>query len=253
MTTQSDDLSTRLGGAALIVAALGFMGVFAYLAVRFNYPAVLDGPAAAALPALLAMGGTGRAVWALYGLLPLLLIPAAIGAYEGLRWSDPGGMRLAVLLAVIAALSMMLGLLRWPSIQWELALAYAESTSDARTVLAATSDGLNRYLGTYLGEFVGELCLNAFFILSARAMWRGAILPGWVAVLGFVAGTAGWIAMWRNVTQVVAPIAALNNAILPLWMVVFGLGLLTIAGRRGAATATVGAGVAPSGYSRLPL
>jgi hypothetical protein len=228
MTTQPDDSRTRLGGAALVVAALGFIGVFAYLAVRFNYPDVLDAPAAAALPALLAMGPIGRAVWALYGLLPLLLVPAAIGAYEALRRSDERGMRLAVLLAVIAALSMMLGLLRWPSIQWELARAYAESTPDARTVLAATFDGLNRYLGTYLGEFVGELCLNAFFILSARAMWRGAILPRWVAGLGLAAGTVGWIAMWRNVTEVVAPIAALNNAILPLWMVVFGVGLLTV-------------------------
>ena len=125
-------------------------------------------------------------------------------------------MRLALLLAVVATMSMMLGLLRWPSIQWELARAYAASGPDGRTLLAATFDGLNRYLGNYLGEFVGELCLNPFFILSARAMWRGKILPRWVAGLGLACGTLGWIAMWRNVTDVVAPAAALNNVVLPL-------------------------------------
>lgn len=114
-----------MGGAALVAAALGFMGVFAYLAVRFNYLDVLEAPAGDALPALLAMSATGRAVWGLYGLLPLLLIPAAVGAHTALRRSDEGGMRLALLPAVVAALSMMLGLLRWPSIQWELARAYA--------------------------------------------------------------------------------------------------------------------------------
>ncbi len=89
-------------------------------------------------------------------------------------------------------------------------------------------DGLNRYLGNYLGEFVGELCLNAFFLLSARAMWRGRILPRWVAGFGLASGSLGWIATSRNVTGVVAPVAALNNAVLPLWMIVFGVGLFLL-------------------------
>jgi hypothetical protein len=234
-----NDSSIRTGGAALIVAAVGFIGVFTYLAVRFNYPDVLDAPAADALPALLAMGTAGRAVWALYGLLPLLLIPAAIGAHAALRSWDEGGMRLALVFATVAAMTMMLGLLRWPSIQWELARAYAVSGSDGRSVLAAVFDGLNRYLGNYLGEFVGELSLNAFFVLSARAMWRGRILSRWVAGFGLASGVMGWIAMWRNVTDVVAPIAALNNAVLPLWMIAFGVGLFLL-GRAQPASASRG-------------
>jgi hypothetical protein len=144
-------------------------------------------------------------------------------------------MRVALLLAVVAAVSMMLGLLRWPSIQWELARAYAQSGPDSRTVLAAIFDGLNRYLGNYLGEFVGELCLNAFFILSARAMLRSRLLPRWMAGLGLACGTLGLIAMWRNITDVVAPVAALNNAVLPLWMIVFGVGLIVVGNGRGRA------------------
>ena len=218
----------RLGGLALFSAALGFIGAFTYLAVHFDYPSVLEAPAMTALPALLAMGSTGRAVWAVYGLLPLLLIPAAIGARAALRGSDEDGMDLAVLMAVVAAVSMMLGLLRWPSIQWELARAYVESESEGRIVLSAVFDGLNRYLGNYLGEFVGELSLNAFFLLSARGMWRSGIVPRWIAGLGLTSGALGSIAMWRNVTGLVAPVAALNNAALPLWMIVFGGTLLAI-------------------------
>jgi hypothetical protein len=37
--------------------------------------------------------------------------------------------------------------------------------------------------------------------------------------------------MFRNVTDVVAPIAAVNNYLLPLWMIVFGTGLLRFGGR----------------------
>jgi len=215
----------RVGGAALVVAALAFTGVFTYLAVEFNYPGVLDAPAAEALPALLAMGTTGRAVWALYGLLPLLLIPAAVGAHAAFAPSSRGGMRLATLMATVAAVTMMLGLLRWPSIQWDLALAFGHATDEGRIVISAVFDGLNRYLGNYLGEFVGELCLNAFFVLSGRAMLKTDAVPRWLGWLGIGSGVLGWIAAWRNVTDVVALAAEVNNIVLPLWMIVFGIGL----------------------------
>jgi hypothetical protein len=38
--------------------------------------------------------------------------------------------------------------------------------------------------------------------------------------------------MFRNATDVVAPVAALNNYLLPLWMIVFGGGLLWVSGSR---------------------
>ncbi len=36
----------RFGGLCLAGGAIAFLGVFTYLAARFNYPEVLDGPAA---------------------------------------------------------------------------------------------------------------------------------------------------------------------------------------------------------------
>jgi hypothetical protein len=36
--------------------------------------------------------------------------------------------------------------------------------------------------------------------------------------------------MLRNATDVVAPVAAMNNYLLPLWMIIFGGGLLRISG-----------------------
>ncbi len=201
------------------------MAVFAYLAARFNYPDVLDGQAGDVLPALLATGAVGRAVWAIYAFLPLLFIPAGIGAFHALRSSNEGSMRMATHFATLAAISMMLGLMRWPSIHWELARAYAPASIDQRTVIDAVFLGLNRYLGNYIGEFLGELSLNVFFLLSALAMLR---LAGrrWIAYLGIVAAVAGLIGMFRNVSDGVAWIAEINNYLLPLWMIVFGVALV---------------------------
>jgi hypothetical protein len=42
--------TVRFGGIGLILGALAFLAVFAFLAARFDYPAVLDGPASSVLP-----------------------------------------------------------------------------------------------------------------------------------------------------------------------------------------------------------
>jgi hypothetical protein len=212
-------LTVRVGGWSLILGSITFMAVFAYLAARFDYPAILDGPAATVLPRLLATGSTGRAVWALYAFLPLIWIPAGVGAYLALRGSHPGSSLLALQCAVVAALGMMFGLMRWPTTHWRLAELYASADPGQRAVLDAIFDGLNTYLGNYVGEFLGELAFNAFFLLTSWALLR----TRGVAVLGLLAGLAGLVGMFRNVTAAVAPVAAVNNYLLPAWMIVFGV------------------------------
>jgi hypothetical protein len=231
-----DTPTVRAGGIALIAGAVAFMAVFAFLAARFDYPAVLDGRAADVLPRLLATGPTGRAVWALYGFLPLVWIPAGVGAFHALRPVREGSMRTAMLFAVVAAVAMMLGLLRWPSIHWALARAYAGADAAGQAAIATVFAGLNSYLGHYVGEFLGELAVSLFFLLSASAMLaRGAGFPRWMGYLGVTTAALGLVGMFRNATDLVAPVAAINNYLLPLWMIVFGAGLIRVAGRGPAA------------------
>jgi Domain of unknown function (DUF4386) len=218
---------TRVGGAFLIAGALAFMAVFSYLAAQFNYPEVLDGDARHVLPSLLATGNAGRTVWAIYGFLPLIWIPAAVGAFEALRPVREGSMRVAMLFAVVSALSMMLGLLRWPSIHWTLAEAYVGGTEANQLAIGAVFAGLNSYLGNYIGEFLGELAFSVFFLLSGLAMLaRGSRFPRWAGYIGVATAVLGIVGMFRNATNAVAPISAVNNYLLPIWMIIFGVTLL---------------------------
>jgi hypothetical protein len=130
---------------------------------------------------------------------------------------------------LIAAISMMLGLLRWPSIHWMLAEAYARADGPERMAIATVFSGLNSYLGNYIGEFLGELSVSLFFLLSALAMLeRGSRFPRWMGYFGVGTAVAGLVGMFRNVTDLVAPIASMNTYLLPLWMIVFGGGLLRV-------------------------
>ena len=135
-------------------------------------------------------------------------------------------MLLAMQWAALAAISMMLGLMRWPAVHWHLAQLQSTATVEQQQVIAAVFDGLNTYLGNYIGEFLGELSFNMFFLLSSWTLLRFRATPNWVAVVGLAAACAGFVGMFRNVTAVVAPVAALNNYLLPLWMIVFGVVLL---------------------------
>ncbi|HYI08371.1 MAG TPA: DUF4386 family protein [Thermoanaerobaculia bacterium] len=219
----------RIGGLSLILGAAAFMGVFSWLASEFNYPEVLDGRAADVLPALLATGATGRAVWALYALLPLFWIPASIGAFHALRAKSEGAMRAGMYFAALSSLTMILGLMRWPSFHWELARAWVADPS-LRPALDTLFNAANLYLGNYIGEFLGELCISLFFLLAAVAMLpRDSGFPRWIALLGLTTAIAGLLGMFRNVTGAVAPIAEVNNYLLPLWMIVFGTSLLRFA------------------------
>ena len=223
---QMSRAATRSGGWSLIAAAVGFIAVFSYLAARFDYPAVLDGSATDVLPRLLALGETGRAVWAVYAFLPLFLIPAAIGARAALGDKAPNAMRAALVSATVAAVSMLLGLARWPSVHWELARAYPSATPDARAAMDAVFRGLNVFLGNYVGEFLGEVALNTFFVLVGSAAFRSIATNRWFGVGGIAVGVIGWGGAFRNVTSVVAPAAAANNYLLPVWLIVFGVALI---------------------------
>ncbi len=218
--------SIRLGGVALIGGALAFIGVFSYLAANFNYPEVLDGPASTVLPQLLATGSAGRTAWAFYAFLPLIWLPAGVGTYHALRHSHPGAMLLALHCTTVAALTMMLGLMRWPTIHWRLAESYAAADASQRALLEAVFDGLNTYLGNYIGEFLGELSFSAFFVLSGWALLRSRSAPRWVGSFGLFTGLCGLAGMFRNLTAAVAGIATINNYLLPAWMVILGVVLL---------------------------
>lgn len=223
--SRQSSTTARIGGISLIVATLLFVGVFSYLGARFDYPDVLERPAADVLPALLALGSAGRAVWLLYALIPLLLIPTALAVRHTSRAHAPEFGRIALWLAVLAAAAMTAGLIRWSTFQWGLAESWPTAAPAARDVIAERFAIANLYLGNVVGEFVGELFLNGFFLMAALALARGSSLR-WLAVAGAGVSTLGWLAMLRNLTPLVSTLAELNNAVLPVWMLLLGVVLL---------------------------
>lgn len=216
---------TIIGGASFIVAALAFVGVFGYLAANFSYPDILDGSAAEVLPRLRDGGSSMRAVWAIYAFLPLLLVPGAVGAHTACP-SSRARMTLALVVASLGALAMCLGLMRWPTLHWALAEAYSNAGVETKGALDAVFSGMNLYLGNYIGEFLGETMLSTFFLLSGLSLLDEDRFPRWVGWSGIGFSALFLVGAFRNVTTAVQVIADVNNALLPLWLIVMGAALL---------------------------
>lgn len=108
------------------------------------------------------------------------------------------------------------------------------STDAERAAISAVFAGLNSFLGNYVGEFLGELSFSLFFLLSGLAVLaRGARFARWIGYHGIFTAAVGMIGMFRNVTDLVAPVAAANNYLLPLWMIIFGVALIRAPDRVG--------------------
>ncbi len=213
------------GGASFIVGALAFVLVFGYLAANFNYPDILDGSAADVLPRLRDGGSTMRAVWAIYAFLPLLLVPGFVGVWSACP-SSRARMTLALVLASLGTLAMCLGLMRWPTLHWALAEAYPNAAAETKGGLDAVFNGMNLYLGNYIGEFLGETMLAAFFFLSGLSLRDEPRWPRWIGWTGIGFSVLFFVGAFRNVTSAVQVVADINNALLPLWLIVLGAMLI---------------------------
>lgn len=217
----SPSILLKSAGTVLILLSLAFMAVFSYLAAAFGYPDVLDHSAAEVLPALLAGGQRLRSVWFLYSALPLGIVFAAAASASVLQRGGPVLEKLGVAAGVTAGVAMMLGLARWPTLEWSLAEHWVGGDIAGRAGIAALFDASNLYLGNWIGEFVGEMGTALWFVALGIAHRRDG--RGVIGGLGLGAGLLVFVAALRNITPAVSFVSAINNVTLPLWLITLGV------------------------------
>ena len=226
--------SIKLGGISAIAASILFTGIFIWLMVNFNYPEILDGEAKNVLPNLISMGSTGRIVWAIYAFLPLLWLPVAVGTYNALRDTNEGMMQIAKYLLIICSIAMMLGLMRWPSIQWHLGLMWENADSSQQDVISTVFNGINTFFGNYIGEFLGEFCLSIFIVISGYMMLKSNEFKKWRSYFNIITGIVFLLGAFRNISGILGEIGgfvslATNMTMWwSIWLIIFGLGLIQL-------------------------
>jgi len=171
----------RLTAAAMAGAAILAAAGFTALGSIFDYPRILQSPAADIL-ALYRQHGLAVSAW--FGVLVLsaaLLAPAAAGL------ARLGGGRTGKWIAgtgIAAALVQVTGLSRW--------VLFVPGISGDAAVPARAQDAYHRFqvlhtwLGTVIGETAGYFLTAVFTVLVVRAVTR-ARAPRWMSYLGYLA------------------------------------------------------------------
>ena len=232
--------------AAMIAAALLATAGFIALGAIFDYPAVLDQPAADVL-AQFAAHQAAVSVW--FGVLALaaaLLAPIAVGVARlganglGVNRPRPAGadspaapgggrsagdvwLRRAMPFGVAAAVVQVVGLLRWPTL---VPVFAAEAASTDPNLAAAGRAGFttaSTVLGTVVGETAGYLLSATWTLLVVGGLGRG-YAGRWFHLLGLVSALL-------VVTGVLAPLNVpfadkstfVGYVLWSVWLVWFGL------------------------------
>lgn len=160
---------------------------YSWLIVHFGYDDILREPTGKILMEFHAGGAPLVLAWFAFAISALLFIPVAIG-FEKLgdaHWKSVHG---ATLLGVASAIAQAVGLLRWVLVVPALATSYAapDATSGMREAIVVVFDAVHRYGGMVLGEMVGQLLLAGWTALVAVQLYRGAVVPRWISVIGLM-------------------------------------------------------------------
>jgi len=176
-------MNVKVTAFLLILAAVLANVGFTALGSIFNYPDVLDEPAARVL-ADFRDNQTAVSGWfTVLALSAALFAPIAIGVG---RLSSRRAMRIAVPIGIAAAVVQVVGLLRWPI----LVPGYASDAASGNAgVAAAARDSFGTasdILGTAIGETLGYLLTATWTVLVIVALGR-RYAGRWLQVLGVAA------------------------------------------------------------------
>jgi hypothetical protein len=219
-------MSAKLTASLLILAAVLANVAFTALGSIFNYPDVLDEPAAKVLVAFRSDQGAVSAWFSVLALSAALLAPVAIGVG---RLSSARAMRIAVPVGIAAAVVQVVGLLRWPLLVPGYA---ADGNADA---FRTASD----ILGTAIGETVGYLLTATWTALVIVALGR-RYAGRWFQVLGVASAALVLAGVLSPLGLPVIDTANFLGYVLwSVWLIAFGVVML-VQDRRATSTSALG-------------
>jgi hypothetical protein len=220
---------TRVSTAGLLIAVPAlFMLFYGLLAMTFDYPGILREPAGEVLRRFAAGGPSLVLLWYGFALTPVLFIPAAILLRRAFTATTPF-LDLAVPLGVLAGLTQVMGLIRWPFLVPELARSFLDpSASEATQAAALTVFGaFHQYAGVAIGEHLGYLFTGAWTLVIAGAMLTAPRFRPWLGWAGIASALGILVGLLEPAGIALAGmINAVAYAAWSLWLVGVGVSLL---------------------------
>jgi hypothetical protein len=225
----TDHKALRIAGVLAVVAPI-LLGIsFVLLGSSFDYPAVLDEPAARTLREFHEKATTISWQFGLLALSAALIAPLAI--YLGRSLGTSRIVRASVFVGVSAAIVQVIGLLRWPILVPGLADTATDAAKSAaeRADAVDTFDTLNDVLGKAIGETLGYALTATWTVLIIKALRERAFIGRVMTFLGLAAAVLIALGVLVPLDAPGADAANFVGYILwSIWLVALGVILLRV-------------------------
>jgi hypothetical protein len=136
---------------------------------------------------------------------------------------------LVVPLGVLAGLTQVLGLIRWPFLVPELARTFLDPAASEATQAAALTvfAAFHQYAGVAIGEHLGYLFTAAWTLVIAGAMLKASVFRPWLGWVGIGSAVGILVGLLEPAGFALAgTINAIAYLAWSLWLVATGISLL---------------------------
>lgn len=173
---------------------------------------------------------TIRSLLIFYGILPLLLIPSAVGCFYAFIEPHEAHMRCGMYFATAGALALSMSLLMLPSINWHLATYINTLSGPVQGAMIIILQGLHNYFGVFVGDVLGLGCILVWFFITSLVMIKTPIMPHIIGVIELVLAIITALILFLRFTGWV-PDVQVNiqaPAVMALWLFICGISLVSL-------------------------
>ncbi|MDX1941182.1 MAG: DUF4386 domain-containing protein [Saprospiraceae bacterium] len=218
-------------GILFIAGAVLLFIPYTILTIIFDYPDILRQDAAEVLTRFHAGGASIIAVWWLFAMVGLPLIPAYTllgqkleGKIAFVKW--------ATQLGIIGLIVQMIGLLRWTFVVPALANTFVNAPDEAtKTAATVAFQTFHQFGGVLLGEHLGQLFTILWTVLISYAFAKLKIMATWIHWLGYIASGIYLLAQGELLATVITDFPQiewagfLGSTLWLVWLIVVGIKL----------------------------
>lgn len=179
--------------ALLLFVEVALINVcFVLLQSVFEFPGILNKPAAHVLPLFYKNSSIIIPAYYAFTLSAVLLIPLALLLHRILTPKPSTFMNITTTIGIVTAVFQILGFIRWPFLVPYLATVYMnpQSSDTTRQSIEVFYNAFNIYAGHTVGEHLGFLFNAIWGILISIAILRSPLFVGrrwqWVGIVGIV-------------------------------------------------------------------
>lgn len=224
-------------GFALIAVPLLFNGTFASLARQFDYPNILRQPTEIVLAKFRAGGSRLVLTWWLFAMSALLFGVLAVLIPH--LWKLDGWLSALISsLGLLASLTQVLGLIRWPFVVPHLAREAVDADKAKLETIDLVFQSFNRYLGVAVGEHLGYLFTGLWTAALGGALLAlgGTSHSGWYIAFGISGLLVGLLLALCSLEfvgkneirgwQFAATMTPIVYIVWSLWLIAIGISIL---------------------------